>query len=331
VKRFLATIIVAPFLLFACGGGDGGDPQATLADAVRGLGEAEGLTIGLTLQSTPESLQALAASDGDDISAEDAEKILDSSVTVSARSTSDPKEAASEIRINVAGNEDAAELRVLGTTLYARADVRELLEEFGGGAASVDAFVAQAKQAGLTFIQSAVEGKWISVSGLDELQKQFGGAAPAAGPPPQKIFDDLAKEIEETAEVREGDEEGPGTHYIVTVNARKIVSALIDLAQRAGQALPPGALPPESEIPDRDISFDAWVEDDFVRQLELDLRQFAEFEEGADIPENVEKFALRLGIDEFDGDVTAPADAVDVPVQQLMQLLFSGLAGAPGS
>lgn len=331
MKRSLTAVAASLMLLAACGGdGIEGDPKQALADAFRGLGQAEGLTVTATLQSTAASLRAAAESEGDQLSEENAAKILASSVTVSGKSTTDPSEAQSEIAINVAGNEDAIQVKVISNTLYARADVRSLVETFEQDPASLDPFVQQAEASGLDFVRPAVDGEWLSISGLDAMQQQLGMGQPTpSGVELEQVFDRFAEDIESKATVTEGDVDGPGTHLIVEIGARDVVDSFLNLARQLGQAIPPNAFPSPSDIPDRQVRVNTWVEGDFVRQIELDLLQFAAFE-GEDIPEGVDELALRLGIDEFDDDVEAPGDAVQVDPKRVLQLLFGG-AAASGS
>jgi hypothetical protein len=319
-------------LLAACGGdGVGGDPKQALADAFRRLGRAEGLTVTLTAQSTPESLQALAQTEGDRLEPEIAAKILSSSVTFSGKSTTDPSEAQSEMTANVAGNEDAVEMKVISNTLYVRADVRALLETFDQDPASIEPFVQQAEASGLDFVRPAVDGEWLSISGLDAMQEQFGMGQPTPSAAElERVFDGFAQEIEDKATVTEGDVDGPGAHLIVEIGARELVDSFLNLARELGQALPPNAFPSTSDVPDRTIRVDTWVEDDFVRQIELDILQFAAFED-EDVPEGVERLALRMGIDEFDDEVEPPADAVPVDPNQVLQILFGGATTGFGS
>jgi hypothetical protein len=327
VKRSLVAAVTAVLVTTTCGGdGIEGDPKQALADAFRGLGAADGLTVTGTLESTAESLVALAESEGDDLSEDDAEKILASSVTVSGRNETDPSKAQSEITVNVAGIDDAVQFKVIGNTLYVRAAVRDLVDEFDQDTASVDRVVQQAEAGGLEFVRPAVEGEWLSITGLDTLQQQLGGqVTKPSSADLERVFDAFAAEIEQQATVTEGDEDGPGTHLIVEIGAREAVSSLIDLARELGQGIPANALPPTDSIPDRDIRIDTWVEDDFVRQIDLDFWQFAEFG-GEDVPAGVERFALRLAVDEFDDDVEAPDDAVQVNPAQLLQLMFGGMS-----
>jgi hypothetical protein len=327
LKRWFIAVMGSLLLLAACGGdGVEGDPNLALADAFRGLGRAEGLTVTLTAQSTPESLQALAESEGDRLDPDIAAKILLSSVTFSGKSTTDPSEAQSEITADIAGNEDAVEMKVISNTLYVRADVRALLEIFEQDPAALEPFVQQAEASGLDFVRPAVDGEWLSISGLDAMQEQFGMGQPTPSAAElERVLDGLAQEIEDKATVTEGDVEGPGAHLIVEIGARELVDSFLGLARELGQALPPNAFPSPSNVPNRTIRVDTWVEDDFVRQIELDILQFAAFE-GEDVPEGVDRLALRMGIDEFDEEVEAPGDAIEVDPNQVLQVLFGGAA-----
>lgn len=329
MRRSLLILSALALVSGACGGG-GPDPQenpdAALTSAFESLTEAEGITMELSFQSDVGSLKAM--SEGS-LSDDDAQKILDSSLTVTGRNETDPEKAQSEISLDLAGIERAVEMKALGTTLYLRGAVRDIMEAFGANPADADQFVQDGKRAGFTWAEPAVDGEWIEISGLGELAKQFGGPSLEETARQQReMLDKIANVVERNAKAEPGDKEGPGDHLVVTINIRDLYQSFIDIARDiGGGALAGGGIPPASEIPNETISLDVWVEDDFVRQIEFDFVQLAKFDE-ADMPEGVERAALRFVLEEFDGEIEAPEDTTKVDTQQLMGILGGMVSGA---
>jgi hypothetical protein len=327
LRRTLVTIIALAMVATACGGTSGTsseDPRATLTSALESLEASAGTTMQVTLQSTPESLRALAAQGGDALQADDAQKILDSSLTISSNLERDPAEAAAQIVVNVGGDEDL-EVRVLGTALYVRADVRSLLETFGQDPAMADRFVQQGALSGLDFVQPLVDGEWLEIEGLEQLMAQT-GAQPTPTEEQRKVLSDLVESLEGAASVTSEGNEDAGEHLVASVRLRDVYRDLQKAAADLGQFPATGALPSESEVPDETVRVDFWVDDGRLTQVEFDFLQLRDFED-AQIPEGVERLALRVALSEFSGDVERPEGAVPVDLQQVFQGMLG--AGAP--
>ncbi len=336
MRRIFVAIVAASLLLAACNQGAEQareDPKGTLVSALDALEEAEGLTVTMTLQSTTESLQALAADEGDDLAAADAEKILDSSITFAGRSADDPAEAQSEVSVNVAGNEDAVELRAVGKTLYARADVAGIMTAFGEDPGQLDAISQQATAQGFEFVRPALEGEWLSVQGIDQLAKMFGGAVATPSAEQRRLVENFTEALKQSTQVSSEGEDDAGSHLVATLPLRESYQHFLELAEGIGQGFPTTQqFPPVSEVPDEEIRVDTWVQDDRLSQVEFDFLQLNDVVEGEDIPEGVEQLALRLTIDEFTDEVEAPEGATPVDVQQILQGLFGGFRpGAPAT
>jgi hypothetical protein len=325
VRRSLLVLSVLALVLGACGSSGPDpqeDPQAALTSAFESLTEAEGVTMTMSVRSDAGSLRAM--SEGT-LSEADAQKILDSSLTVTGRNETDPKKAQSEISADIAGIDDAVEIKVIGTTMYVRGAVRDIMQAFGADPSAADRFVADGNTAGITWAEPAVEGEWLEIAGLDELGKQFGAAdMDQTAAQQREILNKLSNLIERTAKAEPGDKEGPGDHLIVKLNVRDLYDGFLEIAGSLGTMAGAG-LPQASEVPNEDVVLDVWIEDDFVQQMELDFLQFADFE-GADIPEGVDQAAVRLTFEEFDGEVEAPKDSTKVDTRELAGL-FTGAAG----
>jgi hypothetical protein len=316
MKKLISLSASLLLLASACAGDDlGGSPKESLSAAIENLTELEGLEMVFTVQSTTDSIAALDESEEDALSEEDAQRILDSSITMKARGKT-PEEAQAEFVVNIAG-EDDVEMRFLDQTFYVRADVRGLIESFGGDPSGIDQFEQQASAAGVTFVKPAIDGEWIGLEGLKELAQQQGFPT-AQAPDQDALVRAFRTAVNEEAEVTEGDQEGPGTHLVADLPVRDIYERLVPEFQRLFAGFPGAEFPPASEIPDESVRVDTWVEDDQLKQIRLDFLQFAEFGDEP-VPEGVEEFALQVTIDEFDDEVEAPEDAVTLTPQQIQQ------------
>ncbi|HEX2058824.1 MAG TPA: hypothetical protein VHI71_10710 [Actinomycetota bacterium] len=322
--RFAALLCAAVLLAGACS--DGGEEQAAenpeqaFSDALEALGDYEGVTIEMTVEGDAASLAA------QDMTEEEAQKLLDSSLTLSTKGGT-PEDAQAEIAVNVAGNEDAVELRVVEQSLYARVEVRDLVEEFGGNAAEIDATVQQATAQGFDFAQPLVDGEWIGVENINELAEQFGGGQlPTPDPEEaQAVADEIARIFEQNASVTSEGSDDVGAHLVVSVPLRETLSESLDALQGLSGA-PAGAIPGDAlqEVPDASIPVDAWISDGQLVQVEFDFVKIAEALDEPQ-PEGVEDLAIRATLDEFTEDVEAPSDFTAINLQEILQSFFGGL------
>lgn len=335
MRRLMAILAGSVLLIAGCGGDSGPDPaedpKGALVSAFRALGDS-GMTLTVRLNAGVDDLIALAQGSGDALPEEDAQKILDSSLRITTNGESDPENSQTEIAVNVAGLENAIEMKFRDDTLYARASVRELVEEFGGSAAEIDQAVAGAPP-GFEFIGPAIEGEWIGLTGFQALADQLGAMA---GQPPaeeqqeeaEKMAEAMAQLLQDNANVTHEGSDDAGDHMVVTMNLRDTYTGFVQILGTFGSlgGAQMGQLPPESEIPDRDVVFDTWVDGGRVTQVEFDITQFSDLPE-AEIPADVENFGILVEFEEFDGEIEAPEDFNEVDLQQLMQAFLGGLGG----
>lgn len=321
MRRMLAFLMVSVLVLGACnksGGEAAEDPKGALTSAVGALGDTEGISMTFTVESTTGSLAA--ASEGE-MTEEDAQKILDSSLSITAANLSDPENSQAEFVVDIAGN--LVEFRALDDTIYLRADVRELTEEFGGDTAEIDAFVAQAPP-GFEFAGPLAEGEWIAIEGAKEFSEQMGAPSPDAELQ-DKFAADLKKAVEDNAEVTSEGSDDQGDHVKATIKVKPLYESLV---QSFGTLQVPGAaLPDSSEVPDEEIVVDFWVQDDVLSQIRLDITQFRDWE-GAEMPEGIEELALNIDLEESDEAIEAPEAAATVDFQQLFQGFLGGMTGS---
>jgi len=166
-RRFAALLLAAALLGGACSDGGGEEqasenPKQAFSDALDAFSDYEGVTFELTLQADPNDFVE------EDTPPEVAEAIVDSSVTFSGKGST-PEDTQVQMVFNVGGNEDAAELKVIGDAVYARVEVRDLVDTFGGSDAEIEAAVDQASSMGFDFVQALVDGEWVGIEGLYDL------------------------------------------------------------------------------------------------------------------------------------------------------------------
>jgi len=332
MKRIAALLAALGLLLAACGGASGPDPEANpkeaLVSAFENLANSDGLEVNLSLDATPESLNALAGDGGEPLDAATAEKVLASSLRVLTKGKGE--EAQLELVATIAGEEDL-EIKVVDMVTYFRADAEGLMETFGADPSQLQMMSQQATAQGLTFVEPALNGEWIAVTGAEELSQQFGAAdADKMAESQQKLIRDITSALEEEATVTNEGSDDAGDHLGVSIPMRAIYQRLLSSFQGLPGMPPMGELPPETEIPDENVVMDVWVDDDRVSQLGLDFAQFVGFGGGAESTGG--RVALLMTFEEFDDDIEPPGDAVEVPAEQLMQLFLGagGMGGATG-
>ena len=327
MRRFVAFLALAALLLVGCDGGESGDPKERLIAAFEEGAGLESATITISLVSTPESL--VASSEGE-LTTDQAETILASSVSFSGTQSDDPAEQTARFALNVAGTQ-GAEFLVIGPDLYVRADVRGLIETFGQDPAQVDAFLQSPQAQGLDFLQAAVDGQFVKFEGVGELAGQFGGTNPAQMTAQQERFlNELKNLIRAEAEVTSEGTDDVGEHLVVTVNVRRAYERFVRfVGESAGGQLPPGTLPPAEEVPDENLSIDFWISDGRLAQIEFDILQVGRLVD-EEPPADVEQLGVRVAISEDAEEIEAPSDVVTVTQQEIEALIGSLIFGGGG-
>lgn len=324
MRKWFMWLLVPALFLGGCsdGGGSTSDEDAAdvLASAFEATGEEDATTATISIASTTESLIAAG-----EFTESEADLILGSQLVISGVMTDDPAEASGRVALEVPDTE-GFEMLVDGTDLYLRADVEGLANAVGEDTSQIDAFV---EKSGADFLQAAVDGEFLKFEGADQLAGQFGGNPGEITEQQQQLLEEFGNALKEDAEVTSEGEDDVGEHFTVSVSLRTLYERFVQFASQAGAPLPPGSLPPESEIPEGDVTADVWLADDKVAQLELDFIQFAKFEGGEEVPEGVEELGLRMALSYEAEEVSPPDDAVVVTQEDLTGLM-GALMGMPG-
>lgn len=329
-RRLTVFLIAGALLAGACSDGGGAseekaaeNPKEALTEALEAFGEYEGVTMEMTIEANPDDLVEA------DTPPEAAEALVNSSLTISGKGTT-PEDTQAEVLVNIDGNEDAIAMRVIGSALYARAEVPELVETFGGDQAEIDAMVSQASAMGFGFVQDIVDGDWVGVEDVNEVTEQLG--IPIQTPDPEAaaaLQDKVVQILEQNADVTSEGSDDVGAHLVVSLPLKDTVTDLFDTLESLSGS-PAGAFPDEQalgEIPDADIPLDVWVSDGRLVQIEADIVAIMEAvgEEAEDAPD---EFAIRLAIDEFTDEVEAPDDFTPIDLSQILQGILGGTTGS---
>ncbi len=331
MTRIVALIAAVALTLAGCAGDRGPDPQAdpkeALISAFENLANADGVEVVLSLDSTAQALSRLASEGDESMDAETAQKVLDSSLRMLTKG--EGQEAQFELVATIAGEEGLG-IKVVDQVTYFRADAEGLTETFGGDPAELRVMARQAKAQGLDFVEPALNGAWIAVTGAEELSQQFGGARDAEdmAASQEKLIQDISAALEENAQVRSEGTDDIGDHLVVSISLRDVYQRLMS-SMRGLPGFPAEQLPPGNDLSDQTIVLHVWIEDDRVKQAALDLAQFTT--SNADGGAAGGRVALLLAFEEFTDEILPPDDAVEVPVEQLMQMFIGSIGASRGA
>lgn len=329
-RRLTAFLLAGALLAGACSDGGGEEqaaenPKQALTDALEAFADYEGITAEISMEADTEALVE------EDTPPEVADAIVNSSFVISAKGET-PEDMQFEMRLNLDGNEDAVAFRVVGTSFYARAEVSEMVEAFGGDMASIDAAVQQASAMGFDFAQAVVDGEWVGVENVDALAEQFG--LPVQTPDPEQaaaLQEKVVEVFERNAEVTSDGTDDVGAHLVVSLPLRETLGDVFEAVETLG-GVPAGSVPSDAlnDVPDGEIPLDVWVSDGRLVQLEADVLAIGEAL-GEEPPEDVGEFAFRITLDEFTGEIEAPDDFEAIDLQEIMQSIFGAGLGAAGA
>lgn len=321
-RRFAFSLLASLLVLSSCGGGS---PKEDVFGGVEKLSE-EPQTVTITLVAGEGSMAALET-EADAPPREIVQQVLDSSISFTSIPGEGPEDGKVQMMVNLAGV-DAIEMRVIGLTPYFRADVDAIASIFGIPEADIAEARSQAAATGLAFVDPLLNGDWVAIEGLKELM-ELAGAPAQATEEQQEQAEKFFEDLKDSTEVEEGDLEGPGDHFTATISIKEAVDKFLAFAQQmsAGVPIPP---PAEGEIPEGDVTIDTWVDGDTLRQIEVDFVQFARLA-GEDIPEGLDRIAIRATLTDFSGDIEAPEGAATFDIQELMGAMMGVGGGITGS
>lgn len=318
--KLAAAAASATIVVVACGSSSGGDeatgtPKEQLVAGISHLGDADVLTTTLSLDTSAEDLQAVAKSGGDKLSMSSADAITSAQLVFETT-----KDKTFSLRA-VDNGTTLFELRVVAKTIYLHGDLESLLDIVGKP--EVLASIRQQTAQMPDFVQAFVAGRWISLNSeaLSGLIGQSGGGSASAAPESTagpKLLADLRETVGRDITVKDLGSTSDGEHLQLSGDTRKLVA---DLQQAVRTDVPGGAALGDrlnsADVPSRTIVLDAYLDDDRLAKLSLDLAQFDDDNElpaGTTLP-------LVLTFAEEGDEIAAPSDSVPVDLTQLGSLL----------
>ena len=340
--RSVVVTAATALVVAGCGGGGSSntsnkDPKAAFSTGLSGLGKTDVLTVTLKFDTTADNLIALSKEDksgGNVLDAATAKDIANGELvfetkTLNGKNISEHKAGAGNpVAIRFAFNDNGStyvEIRSRDNTLFAKADVKNLLDLFQQSKAYTE---LQARANSLPpFVKAFVGGQWVSLDlgVLKSLAGQFGGGA-AASPNPamgDKIVAALKDAITRDSTVARIGTDSQGDHLRLTAQSRALFA---DLLHSLGTAIPGGELIlskiDTNKIPDHSIVVDAWISNGSLAKLSLDVAQFVP----ADQKKPGDTLPIVLTFDRSGDDIPAPSGATKVDLSQLGSLL-GGLGG----
>jgi hypothetical protein len=326
-------------LLAACGGSSGGgaalpkDPKGELVGSFSNLGSSDALTVTLKLQTTASALQGYAAQGGDKITPAEAQDLASAQVVIETKTDNgsnldDSAKSAKHVQFRLTLQDNGTsygDIRVRDNALYVQADLKGLLAVAGKSNIYGN---LQAESAQLPdFVKALVAGKWVSLN-LDSaktLLNQVGGGAATAPSSSQqsKLVTDLKAALSKDVAVTKLGSDSDGDHLRLTGNLHTLAT---DLTATLGTDLPAASTVlgqvKKTNVPSRDVTIDAWVKDNALSKLSLDLTQFAgkgDVKAGQSLP-------VVLTFDRNGDTIDKPSDVTPVDLTKLFSL-FSALGG----
>jgi hypothetical protein len=313
-------------------------PQQAL-DGVTALLDHDALTATVTLDADPAMLDAVFAADADSPLSPGAAGTLAGATLVFAATTGggsfrDLAAASAPAKngsysLTLDTRTTPTLVQVVGTpaTLYARADVNELLGLLGGTRASGPLHIPNLPAP----LAKAVAGEWVSIN-LADLTTRPGASTPSVGPSQAAV---LAQSLEtifhkDVTATRAAPDPKLGQHLVLSGNARTI-GADLRTATKAVTGLVPDVSnllgSSSAQLPDKTIKIDEYVRDGTASAFRFDLTQLLN-------PAEAKAAAGRPAMLDIDltptAAVTVPAHATPLDLSTLAPLL-GGLLGTAAS
>ncbi|MEW1866748.1 hypothetical protein AB0420_00875 [Streptomyces caelestis] len=321
----------------ACGTVENLSAGQKLDQAVEKLGKERSLSFELDLDTDAASLKALdaEAEPGEEMPEEVAELLSDARISFSVQSKKPIEESGEKdltaMALKFSGQDgDLFEYRLVGDYTYVRADLDAIGRMSGGPMPSADELPDSAGA-----FKKLLAGEWIKISTkeLKETSGQMSGAEGAGEPSAEPTLDartqkKLTRALRQVIarQVVFTTSEGPdGTEHIkATAPFRTLMTELLDELGPLTEQLPMGAETPTAkdfkDVPNEKVTADFTLKNGELTEVSVDLAKLAE-------NAKVKKFALvlRLGGGE---KATAPANATEVRIDEIVEGLFGGFAAS---
>ncbi|WP_344658177.1 hypothetical protein [Catenulispora subtropica] len=315
---------------------DGKNPTEALAAAVHNISSGKAESFQLSLKPD----DAMIAAMNKDSSKQDAAiaKALLGNGGIVVKFTVSSDKALKDLKAGetpnveidvTAGGTDFVDVRSVAGALYLKANVPQIAQLSGKSTSDLTAAMGQVPPAFQAPVQALMGGKWVGVSaqdlkGLEQMAKSMGGgdlgSAPTASPNAQMLAGmeaSLLKALTQDATVTD---KGSGKLEIsgkVKVIGQDILQALSPaLTSVPGKSKADLDKLKESlnSVPDSEtVTFDVWLKNNQISELQLDLAQFAPKDQtgGGHLP-------LDAKFSQDAAKVSAPDGVTNIDVQKLL-------------
>lgn len=325
----------------------GKTPTEALAAAVHNISNGNAEAFQLSLKPDDAMIAAMIKDNKDPKSAAIAKSVFSNGgvvVKFTASSSKPLKDLKPGENPNVefdvtAGGTDLMDMRSVAGALYAKVNVPQFLHLSGKSASSLNAQMGQVPPDFKAPLEALMADKWVGVSaqdlkGLEQMAKNLGQgdlSAPTSASSTSagsqmlaNVEAQLMKALTQDATVTD---KGSG-QYQVTGKVKTIGQ---DVLQALGPVL--NSVPGKSKadidkmrtslnsVPDSEnITFDIWVKNNQISELQVDLAQFLPASQtgGGHLPIDAKFSQSAAG-------VTAPSDVTNIDVQKLISSFGSGL------
>jgi len=335
------TALAGIGLLAGCGSGGSNaipknaSPQTEFLAALENTSHTNVLTSTLKFDVTPEQLLAFAkatTAKGDDVpTAKQAQEITDGKLVIETKSNNGKQLSSvlpgggANIDTDISfveGSANDAEIRVVGSTIYLRGDLKSLIA-LGDKPAIYDNIVAEVNKMP-AFVRDFVAGKFVSIdtATLKTLAAEVGGAAGVSTPTMQQLQDfaaTLKADIGRDVTVTKVGSDDNGDHLVLKGQSQTLVKDLLTAVAKVEPQLATKiqADANASKVPAHTIALDAYVKDGSVSKLSLDVAQFAD---PGQVPATTH-VPLTMTFEQSGDDIAKPSSATPVDVSQLFSIL----------
>ncbi|MGW3915862.1 hypothetical protein ACWEBX_30690 [Streptomyces sp. NPDC005070] len=292
--------------------------------AVSRLGEQKSLAFQLDLDADAAAIDTIAGEDGSDESLppEFAKFVSGLRVDVSVKSRKALADSGEKdlvgTSMTITGTGGVlVEYRIIGDLMYYRTDMKAVGQAVGVPMPTADDLPPSQKA-----LKKVLEGDWVKVNtkDLEQAGKAAGGGPKGAAgggevdaKTQKKVLDAVRGVIGHKVTFRtKGGADGV-EHVIATGNVRDLLTGVFDELRPLQGDLPAGAELPSAkdlkDAPNRKAAVDFTLKNGDLRQIRVDLAVLADSPQKAKLP-LVLKFSKA-------GDVSAPAGATEIPVDEI--------------
>lgn len=311
----LALAAVLLFGFVGCSDDPGGDPEARadVLEAIRAMADPEPASIRLQLPyATADDLFGLSVG----IERERAEFVEGAVITIKNDFGPDPLAQVFSLKIDLeAGSIEARQIR---DDVYLRGDLAALAEA-GGVDPRPLARTLSNEPLLRPLLRPAFRGDWIHVFGAGELLGNITRPDRGAGRTEQAA-EAFAQAVENAAAVTPAGEDATGTKYHVELRLDLFSEAFFDAAEGLVPKPPPEEI---DAVPDEELTFDVWLDDERIRRVEADISQLIDLLRTGTTGKRP-PLILRIDVDPFDADLRRPRPDAGIPAATFFRLLSEG-------